>query len=155
MLRHVYRTACVAALLLTHGLSGCSVVDKFAGRAVEFNLEAEQAQEQALLLNIIRASMRRPMQFTSLQSITGTASASANVNGTYAAAQQLPLISMFNIIPGNVNTAISRIATEGGGPSASMSGGPTFVVPVLDTQEFYQGILAPIPLQVFDYYLQQ
>jgi hypothetical protein len=36
-----------------------------------------------------------------------------------------------------------------------MSGSATFTVPVLDTQEFYQGILTPIPLQAFDYYLQQ
>jgi hypothetical protein len=136
-------------------LAGCAVVDRFSGRAVEYNLQAEQAQEQALLLNIVRASMRRPMQFTSLQSITGTASASANASVTGAATQQFPLLSVFNILPGNANTAISRIATEGGGATASVSGGPTFVVPVLDTQEFYQGILAPIPLQVVDYYLQQ
>ena len=41
-------------------LAGCTVVDRFSGRAVEYNLQAEQAQEQALLLNIVRASMRRP-----------------------------------------------------------------------------------------------
>jgi hypothetical protein len=136
-------------------LAGCTVVDRFSGRAVEYNLQAEQAQEQALLLNIVRASMRRPMQFTSLQSITGTASASANASVSGAATQQLPLLSVFNILPGNTNQAINRIGTEGGGASATVSGGPTFVVPVLDTQEFYQGILAPIPLQVVDYYLQQ
>src|SRR5580704_2005506 len=111
-------------------LAGCTVVDRFSGRAVEYNLQAEQAQEQALLLNIIRASMRRPMQFTSLQSITGTASASANISGTYTAAQQLPLVSVFNLLPGNNNPVVNRITSESGGPSASMSGGPTFVVPV-------------------------
>jgi hypothetical protein len=147
------RAAVLAAAVLV--LAGCTVVDRFSGRAVEYNLQAEQAQEQALLLNIVRASMRRPMQFTSLQSITGTASASANASVTGAATQQFPLVSLFNILPGNTNQAINRIATEGGAGSASISGGPTFVVPVLDTQEFYQGILTPIPLQVLDYYLQQ
>ena len=39
--------------------------------------------------------------------------------------------------------------------NASLSGAATFTVPILDTQEFYQGILTPIPLQAFDYYLQQ
>jgi hypothetical protein len=35
-----------------------------------------------------------------------------------------------------------------------MSGGPAFSVPVLDTQEFYQGILRPISGQIYDVYLQ-
>ena len=55
----------------------------------------------------------------------------------------------------DTNSAISIIISGTGNVSGTMSGGPTFVVPVLDTQEFYQGILNPIPLQVFDYYLQQ
>ncbi len=145
----------VVAAASVYALAGCTVVDRFSGRAVEYNLQAEQAQEQALLLNIVRASMRRPMQFTSLQSITGTASASANASASGLATQQIPIVTALGILPGNANTAVNRIASEGGGASASVSGGPTFVVPVLDTQEFYQGILTPIPLQVIDYYLQQ
>ena len=39
--------------------------------------------------------------------------------------------------------------------NVAMGGTATFTVPVLDTQEFYQGILNPLPLQAFDYYLQQ
>ena len=35
-----------------------------------------------------------------------------------------------------------------------MSGGPTFTVPVLDTQEFYDGIMKPITGQMYDLYLQ-
>src|SRR5215469_3714264 len=66
-----------AAVLLLATLAACEIVDDFAGRAVDFNMQAEQAQEQALLLNIVRASLRRPMQFTGLQSITGTANVSA------------------------------------------------------------------------------
>ena len=50
---------------------------------------------------------------------------------------------------------VSRVLTGTVGGTASISGGPTFTVPVLDTQEFYQGILTPIPLSVIDFYLQQ
>ena len=72
---------CVVLLLplVALQLGGCAVVDQYSGRAVGFNLEAEQATQQALLLNIVRASHRRPMQFTSVQSITGIAS--ANLTG--------------------------------------------------------------------------
>jgi hypothetical protein len=156
MLRQVIRMVCV--LLLSQGQFGCAIVDQFSGRAVEYNLEAEQAQEQALLLNIIRASLRRPMQFTSLQSITGTASASGSITGAATGTKQTPYVQLMGLpiaAAAGTNSAISRILGGTTGATASMSGGPTFVVPVLDTQEFYQGILTPIPLQAFDYYLQQ
>jgi hypothetical protein len=136
-------------------LANCATVDKFSSRAVEYNLQAEQAQQQALLLNIIRASLRRPMQFTSLQSITGTASASGSITGGYSNTHQTPYLNQFGIAPLGSNPVVSGIATATGTPTASMSGGPTFTVPVLDTQEFYQGILSPVSPQIIDYYVHQ
>jgi hypothetical protein len=152
MLRRVL--AAVGALTAL-SLAGCAIVDQYGGRAVEYNLQAEKAQQQNLLLNIIRASLRRPMQFTGLTSITGTASASTSVTGGYTNVHQTPLISLFGLTPPNSSTAIARTVTGTGGGTASMSGGPTFTVPVLDTQEFYQGILAPLTPQVIDYYVKQ
>ena len=70
--RRVAGKACIVASVF-FCLTACAVVDQYSGRAVVYNLQAEQAQEQALLLNVVRASLRRPMQFTGLQSITGTA----------------------------------------------------------------------------------
>lgn len=132
----------MAAPLLGVALTGCAVVDNFSGRAVDYNLEAEQVQEQTMLLNIVRASMRRPMQFTGLQSITGTAS--MNVGSTLTA----PFGEATHRPRGAVSPDIL-------GLSGALSGGPSFIVPVLDTQEFYEGILNPISLQIFDYYLEQ
>ncbi len=134
--------AAAATPMLAAGLAGCALVDNFSGRAIDYNLQAEQAQEQQLLLNVVRASQRRPMQFTGLQSITGTASASGNST----------LTTPFGEAMHRPKGAVSPDIFSLGG---SISGGPTFIVPVLDTQEFYQGILSPISLQVFDYYLQQ
>ena len=147
----------VVAFLLAQGLCACAVIDNYSGRAVDYNREAEQAQEQVLLLNIVRASLRRPMQFTSLQSITGSANVSASVAGGTTDVRQTPYLSQFpNLVQStNIGTALSRIATATASGNASMGGSATFTVPVLDTQEFYQGLLAPVPLQVIDYYLQQ
>jgi len=149
----------VAAFLLAQGLCACAVIDNYSGRAVDYNREAEQAQEQVLLLNIVRASLRRPMQFTSLQSITGSANVNASVTGGATDVRQTPFLSRFpSALPPNsfqIGTALSRIGTATASGNASMGGSATFTVPVLDTQEFYQGLLAPIPLQVIDYYLQQ
>jgi hypothetical protein len=144
-----------AAALAAVALSACAIVDQFSPRAVEFNLQAERAQQSNLLLNIIRASLRRPMQFTGLSSITGTASASGSLTGGYTHAQNWPLIRDFGLIPPASSSAIAGAITRSSGATASMSGGPTFTVPVLDTQEFYQGILGPLSPQVVDYYVKQ
>ena len=152
LLRCVVSKACVAAALF--GLTSCAMVDQYSDRAVVYNLQAEQAQEQALLLNIVRASLRRPMQFTGLQSITGTASASGSVTGSALSTSNLPLIALYNLIPPNSSSLLSKTNSGTIGGSATLSGGPTFSVPVLDTQEFYQGFLNPIPGQLLDLYLQ-
>ncbi len=139
---------------ITVALSACAVVDQYSGRAVVYNLQAEQAQEQALLLNVVRASLRRPMQFTGLQSITGTANASGSLTGGGSSSNQRPLISLFGLTPPSSSTVISDIVGGTVGGTATISGGPTFSVPVLDTQEFYQGFLTPISGQLLDLYYQ-
>jgi hypothetical protein len=140
----------IAKLMLLAALSclmGCAVVDQYSGRAVVYNVEAEQAQEQALLLNVARAYLRHPMQFTSVSTITGSASASGGVQYT------LPVNVPFRpVTNGSSIAAFPALPTwtlNGG-----MSGGPTFTVPVLDTQEFYDGIMKPITGQMYDLYIQ-
>src|SRR6266850_1441639 len=162
MWRATRRVACIAALLSVSGLFGCTIVDNYSWRAVDYNKEAEQAQEEVLLLNIVRASLRRPMQFTSLTSITGNASMTGSLNAGAAGTRQTPYISLFplssagqGVLSQSTNSAISRLGVQTLSGNVAMTGGATFTVPVLDTQEFYQGILTPIPLQAFDYYLQQ
>jgi hypothetical protein len=130
------------------GLTACAVIDQYSSRAVVFNLQAEQVEQQGLLLNIVRASLRRPMQFTGLQSITGTANTSASINASSNHGHNFPYV-----VP-PANNFINRTLTYAVGGNASMGGGDTFTVPVLDTQEFYQGLLTPISGQLLDLYLQ-
>ena len=88
------------------------------------------------------------MQFTTVSTITGVASASAGVQYT------LPTNVPFR----PVTQGATGIAAFPPLPtwlfSGSMSGGPAFTVPVLDTQEFYQGILKAIPGQIWDLFIQ-
>ena len=130
-------TAGACLLAVAAIMAGCAIVDEYSGRAVVYNLEAEQAQGQELLLNIVRASLRRPMQFTTLQTISGTASASGTAG-----------LSSIPIGPH------SGITFKTGTVTGTVSGGPTFTVPVLDTQEFYSGLLNPIPGQLWDLFIQ-
>jgi len=126
-------------LIALLGLSGCVAVDNFASRALAYNQQAEEIKESQLMLNVIRAAYREPLQFTDFTQVTGQTSAS----GT--AAFTLP----FNPSPptfGHADTA---------SPSATLSGSQAFTVANLDTKEFYEGILSPIPLTSIDYYMEQ
>jgi hypothetical protein len=143
-MRWVASTSLLAGVL---SLMGCAVVDQYSGRAIAYNLEAEQAEDQPILLNVIRASLRRPMQFTTVSTITGTASAGGGVG--YTAPINVPFRPVTN---GSSIAGFPPLNTWTF--NATMSGGPTFTVPVLDTQEFYQGILKPIPGQLYDLYSQ-
>ena len=157
MWRAASRVASITALLSMPGILGCALIDNYSWRAVDYNKEAEVAQQQTLLLNIIRASMRRPMQFTSLQTVTGSANVTGSLQGTGLQTNQTPFVSLFpgTTSPNSTNSALTRIMTGNLTGNVAMGGTATFTVPVLDTQEFYQGILTPIPLQALDYYLQQ
>jgi hypothetical protein len=129
-------------LALAAGLPGCSFVDSFSDRAVNFNFQAEQAQLQALLLNIVRASLNRPMQFTSLQSMSGQQSVTAGGTLTYPfgyTARRPAATSNPNILS----------------LTGSASAAPSFTVSVLDTQEFYQGELSPLTGQEYHFFVEE
>jgi hypothetical protein len=117
--------------------TSCVVVDHFSHRAVQYNREAEQIQDQDLLLNIVRASKRRPLEFSGLQTVSGTGQSSGGISMSW---------------PIHLNNATAATTLN---PTVAFSGGPTFAVGVLDTQDFFEGILSPIPLDTLDLYYQE
>jgi len=127
-----------ALTLASLPLGGCSAVDQFSSRAETYNDQAETIKEQQFLVNILRSAYREPVQFSDFTQVTGQASVSGSANFT------LP-ISTF---PAN----LSRTYTAS--PGATVSGTQSFSVVNLDTQAFYEGILAPIPLTSIDYYME-
>ena len=125
--------------LLAAGIvSGCAIPDTYGFRSVHYNVEAEESKNKTLLLNVIRAAYRKPLQFTDVSSILGQTS------GTIKADLALPFAA-------NLVTAARIFSLT---PGVSITGGPNFTVNVLNTKEFYQGILSPIPPQTVAYYLQ-
>jgi hypothetical protein len=126
--------ACVAAML-----TACAAVDAFAPTAVDYNLQAEQIRDQTILLNIIRAAYRKPMQFSDFSTVTGLTTASVT------AAFALP----FAAIPGSMARAFTAM------PSGTLTGGPNFTVSILNTKEFYNGIMQPLSLQFLTLYLHE
>ena len=122
--------------LLTFG--GCAIVDQYGARAIEYNEQTAASKSSIILLNILRAAYREPLQFTDVTTVTGTASVQGGLNAT---------------IPLRIGgTAFSTPQILELNPSASVSGGPNFSIANLNTQEFYQGLQAPISPQVIANY---
>lgn len=122
-------------LLVVPILAGCVSHGDIANSAVDFNRAVERAQNQMLLLNAIRASERRPMYITGVQTVTGsvTTEASAGIEFPFGTAA----------------------GENKGMPSISYSDNPTFEVPVFETKEFMLGFLSPIKPDSLAYYWNQ
>lgn len=128
-------TCCrLLALLGVAWLVGCATVDQFGSRAAEYSRQVEAAHNEELLLNVLRAAYRQPMHFVSISSISGSASAGAEIGFS------IPIGGSHGGSPGTTAPFIYSAA-----PKVSYVAGPTVVsVGVLNTQEFYQGLLTPL-----------
>lgn len=129
-------------LVLIGTVAGCAVLPKerIASNAIDYNLTVEKVHNQILLLNIIRASKRRPMYFTSFSAIRG------NMTNQFQTGNfSIP----FNNLGGGLDNAYVL------SPSASHSFTPSYEFAVLDSQDFMRGITTPVNITTVDYYLKQ
>ena len=125
--------ACLAAQL---ALSACGTADHYGSRAILLNKETANARSELILLNVIRAAHREPLQFTDTSTITGTASVGASIGSALPVAGTRGTgASLFSLMPG-----------------ATVSEGPAFNVVNLDTQEFYEGLQTPVSLDILAQY---
>lgn len=127
------------ALISLSILGGCAVVDQYGSRAIEYNEQTAAAKNSIVLLNILRAAYREPLQFTEISTVTGTASAQGSLSA------DIPLLI------GGTNALTPQLLNLN--PSATVSGGPNFSVANLSTQEFYRGLQSSIDTQVIDTYV--
>jgi hypothetical protein len=118
--------------------AGCVPMQKFSTQATEYNVQTATAQDRTLLLNIMRAAHRLPMHFTELTTLTGTGT--LTFGGT--------LTAPVGILNGGMGTGSAA-------PTVTVTETPTFNVAVLETQEFYQGMLKPLTVQHAATYLDE
>jgi hypothetical protein len=127
-----------AAILAT----GCAQLDMLSARATGFNVDVADAQNRTMLLNVLRAAHRYPMHFTELSTLSGTES--FQTTGSFA----FPF-SAYRTTGGAASGVRSFT------PGATVTQSPTFNVAVLETQEFYQGMLRPLSFEQMLTYVNQ
>jgi hypothetical protein len=115
-------------------------MERIAITTTDYNKIFERTQNEMLLLNIVRASKRHPMYFTSFSMLRGNMS--------------------YLLGTGNLTVPFGRIGTGLNGaysiaPNASLQMNPGFDLAVLDSQEFIAGLMTPVPIEIIDYYWQQ
>jgi hypothetical protein len=135
----MFRLTHLACGLAALALVACSAADRFGDRAVGFNRQAANARNEVLLLNIMRAAFREPLQFSDVASVTGTAQTTGGL------AANLPLLGQ--------SDGLGRLYPLN--PSFSVQSGPSFAVNILNTKEFYQGLLTPISPRTLDLFQTQ
>src|SRR4029079_15348224 len=95
------------------------------------------ARGEQVLLNVVRASGREPLQFTAVGEITATIDRTIGID-----------TGASNLIAGGRNAIVS---------SLSLSGGTTPIVRIspLSSQEFTAGFLRPITPEVLNLFISQ
>jgi hypothetical protein len=113
-------------------LSGCGAVDNFQPRALQYNQEAANTKSNTILLNVLRAAYRLPLQFTEYTTATGQSFLSGQLSAT------LPV----SVFPANASRTFTL------NPQVTGNAQTQVTVQNLNSQEFYYGLQTPITQQM-------
>jgi hypothetical protein len=134
------RSCRVAAAALAFGtcLGGCAATTTTNKVAVDYNRFFAQSRNEVLVTNILRASAREPMQFSTMGTVTGGVRNSGSIT-----------VPFTNLIGGTSGLTISPSATLNDSINPNIT-----IVPLAD-KEFTEGILKPVSLDTLAYFLNQ
>ena len=118
-------------------LAGCTSERWIADRATTYNKALEMTGNQELLLNILRASRRRPEYFSYISQIHGGSGLTLP-----SASASLPFGTSHNG-PGTVSATLGYVGTS------------SFDVGALDTDDFMRGITSAVNVQTIAHYWGQ
>ena len=130
------RALAAGVLATSIGLAGCATQYQIAEQSTKANRAVEDAQNQVLLLNIVRAYKQRPTYLTAISKVAGPIG-----TATPSAALSLP----FGV---DAPRAFSLSPT-------ARADAPNFDVAVLDTHNFMRGFLQPVAPATVKVYLDQ
>lgn len=151
--------------------SGCAFQRQAAGIAIDHNEFVAQTTNRQTVLNILRASQREPMHFTSFSSVGGRVQAAGTlglntaINGDGGTLTRtdtgVTSAGPTGAVTGTTATqtvadALTRGATNLM-PSASVTvtTGTDFQIGINATDDFYRGIMGPLSSGIIVYYLRQ
>jgi hypothetical protein len=136
------------SVLIALAMTGCAVIDPVDSRYDTVSRSVAKARNEAIFLNLIRASHNYPLDFVTISNVTP-----AMTNTTSFA---LPTFLVGPKLNGALPTTIDRDVVFGNTTASnSTSVSTNFSVSTQETQSFYQGFLKPVDLEVADYFIRQ
>jgi hypothetical protein len=140
----LYRGFVIGGLLAVV-LSACAVVDPVHPRSDTIDRSLEQARNESILLNIVRASHQWPLNFTAIAQVSPTA-----MNQTTLG------LPNFLTGPNPVPLPPGRdVIFDNNSFSNSLTVSSNFSISSLNTGTFYNGLLNPVSLHDLNYFIRQ
>jgi hypothetical protein len=153
MRRVCFLAAAAAVVVLA---SGCAYTDHFNDRLASYDISTEQARDQMILTNVIRASRAEPLAFQSIGNLLGQTSASGQLGlpslvlgpraGLSAAQRELDAQSVFGANP-NASGAV--------GNSFNTAVNTSFNLTPNETKDFYRGLLLTVAPETLGFFADQ
>jgi hypothetical protein len=147
----------VAGLMLAGLLCACAVIDPVDNRADTISRSLAKTRNEAIFLNLVRASHDYPLSFVTISNVTPTLSNTSSVGlPTFLFGPHIPIYT------GVANSSSVGLFTPGrdvifNNTTASESTTVTsnFNVSTQETSTFYEGFLKPLDLQTLSYFIRQ
>jgi hypothetical protein len=153
--------ALIAGGLLAGLLSACAVVDPVDSRYDTVGRSLAKGRDEAIFLNLVRASHDYPLAFTTVSNVTPTMTNTSSFSlPTFSIGPPncLPIPSgALRITSCTYGTGALGAATALGNNTAANSTAVStnFSVSTQETGSFYEGFLKPIDLITLDYFIRQ
>jgi hypothetical protein len=153
----------LAGGLLAGLLSACAVVDPVDRRYDTIGRSLAKARDEAIFLNLVRASHDYPLAFTTIANVTPSMSNTTSFalpSFSLGPANCLPSFGPTGVLTGRACSLPTGFGGADVGVSNSTASNATaistnFNVATQETGSFYDGFLKPIDLQTLDYFIRQ
>jgi hypothetical protein len=142
-------------------LGACAVTDGVVDpRFDQLNRNTAKARNEGILLNIVRASKNIPLNFATFSKINGSTTAAGNAAlpnfllgpiGQSSVTKSGGTVTTQNTLPLPNRDIIFSNNTLGG----SLNANTNFDFSLLETGNFYAGLLKPVDLANFNYFVRQ
>jgi hypothetical protein len=154
MLRRAKTSLC--SVLLMGLLAACAVIDVVDPRYDTVNRSTSKARNEGILLNIVRASHSAPLNFVSFTRVSGSSNVAASAAlPAFNLGQFFPVppVGVANILaPPSPQRAFGLSDKTLGGSTAA---GNTYDIGLLETKDFYTGLLKPVDLPIVNFFTRQ
>lgn len=141
-------------------VNSCAIPTAVQRIGVDYNTAAAGMADELTLLNIVRAKDGLPLHYTTIGRLTGSLTLRASTGLNVQFKESATTKTDTTTTAAAISEVVTKQVLSGGDivtPSiaAEVNTGPSFDISILDSQEFYQGILSGIPFTTVVNFLYQ